>query len=106
MTAMSGILRLVVVLAAIGVVVVSSVLVQAQDEPSVEPPSWAAKLNTAITDKTGLVLTAEETVAFAQAYAAALNARPGDIAVSNRACYVLALDGTVLLSVPLRTESP
>ena len=71
-----------------------------------EPPSWAVKLNEAITNKTSMILTAEETVAFAQAYAAALNARPGDIAVSNRACYVLGLDGTVLLSVPLRKDSP
>ena len=79
---------------------------QEQTEPQAEPPSWAAKLNEAINDKTGMTLTAEETVALAQAYAAALNARPGDIAVSNRACYVLGLDGTVLLSVPLRKDSP
>ena len=85
---------------------VGFVLGQEQTEPQAAPPSWAVKLNAAITNKTGLTLTAEETVALAQAYAAALNARPGDIAVSNRACYVLGLDGTVLLSVPLRKDSP
>ena len=81
-------------------------IAQEKTEPQAETPSWAVKLNEAITNKTSLILTAEETLVFAQAYAAALNARLGDIAVSNRACYVLGLDGTVLLSVPLRKDSP
>ena len=102
--------KLLLIIAIVGTVLfflgIAIAQAQEQAEPQAETPSWAVKLNTAINEKTGMTLTAEEALAFAQAYAAALNARPGDIAVSNRACYVLGLDGTVLLSVPLRKESP
>ena len=63
-----------------------------------EPPSWVAKVNAAIADKTGLTLTAEETQAMAESYATALNAQAADIALSETTCYVLSRDGTVLAS--------
>ena len=71
-----------------------------------EPPSWTVKLNDALTGKTDLTLTAEEAQALAEAYRAVLNARPGDIAISDRACYVIGLDGKVILSKALPQERP
>ena len=72
--------------------------------PRIVPPSqptWLAKVNSAVNDTTDLVLTAEETVALVAAYSTALRQRPGDIALSDTTCYVLAMDGTVLLSTAL-----
>ena len=74
----------------------------AQEPPAApEPPSWTVKLNAALTGKTALVLTAEETQAMAKAYAAALNAQVADIAISDTTCYVLSRNGTVLASKAL-----
>ena len=77
-------------------------------EPAAAPeqPSWTVKLNTALTEKTALTLTAEEARALAESYTGVLNARPGDIAISDRACYVIAIDGKVLLSKALPKERP
>ena len=51
---------------------------------------------------TDLALTAEETAEMVAAYSVALRQRPGDMALSATTCYVLGVDGTVLLSTPLR----
>ena len=55
-----------------------------------------------MTDETDLVLTTAETAEMVAAYTAALQQRPGDIALSDTTCYVLGVDGTVMRSTPLR----
>ena len=72
---------------------------------STPQPTWLAKVNAAVTDTTDLALTAEETAAMVAAYSAALRQRPGDMAVSATTCYVLGVNGTVLMSTPLRQGS-
>ena len=65
-------------------------------------PAWLTKVNAAISDTTELVLTAEETAVMVAAYSRAFQRQPGDMALSTTTCYVLAVDGTVLMSTPLR----
>ena len=65
-------------------------------------PAWLAKVNAAVAGSTDLVLTTDETAEMVAAYSVALRQRPGDIALSATTCYVLGVDGTVLLSTALR----
>ena len=50
---------------------------------------------------TPLELTAEEAAEMVATYTASLRQRPGDIAISDTTCYVLGVDGSVLMSQKL-----
>ena len=110
-------LDLIGVLLALSLLIVPAgfALASGQDAPVAQAPAlagsgldptpqaaWLAKVNAAVNDTTDLALTAEETAEMVAAYSVALRQRPGDMALSATTCYVLGVDGTVLLSTPLR----
>ena len=70
-------------------------------EPTQPPASWLVKVNAAVNDMTPLELTAEEAAEMVATYTASLRQRPGDIAISDTTCYVLGVDGSVLMSQKL-----